>query len=389
MPRPGEPAVGPVAAEHVKSHLDFRLPCALIGARQSNEIPVASCPTCNHDSAIGARFCSRCGTVLPRRICQTCGTANEVDALRCIECGEALRLAMPMAAPMQAEEAAVPHEMGPMARLAELNARSSALAPAPSAPVAAAMARTPVDAAHVVSAAAEPATRNAGNIGNAAGAAGAVTASPPVVRAETEDEAVDLYLDLPRAPAALLDAPTHSGPAHVPGSAPVRPEASPQADESVQWTPADAGLSAAAPPARRGPFAIGAAVLAFGVAVAGGAWLWQRSAQPPPSSSVVRPAADRVPAPLGAPAKPDPEHAVQTPPRSGLPTGQAARPSARMGASAPAQQRGDGVDAAADAALAAAERALASQGRQAPPGASPAAKPRPPTAAASATGRAP
>jgi len=393
------PAGKVALADHVKSHLDFRRPPGIwIGADRSNEIPVALCPTCNHDAVIGARFCSRCGTVLPRRVCRTCGTANEVEALRCIECGEALRQAAPSAAPAQAEEDSIPHDLGPMARLAELNARLSMQAPAPRAPFAAALAPPTERIAAIAPTQDEPATRSAtfdaGVAGGANLASGAISAGSPGIAnavaplapvAEDEAEAVDLYLELPRASVAPAGAPAHGG--AVPG-------ASAPGDAPAEWTPSEAAVSAAAQhgQTRLGPFAIGAAVLAFGVAVAGGAWLWQRSAQgPQPPTSTVRPPADRLPARLGTPAKDDPDRAAQPPPArtAPMPAQAAAQPPERGGASSAVPRRGDGVDAAADAALAAAERALATQGRPASPGASPATRPRPSAAPASGPGTSP
>lgn len=274
-----------------------------------------------------------------------------------------------------------------MARLAELNARSSGQAPAPRAPAAAAVPATPVHADSVVPTQAASSTRSV------ASAVSAAAVSTPPAGAGDETEAVDLYLDLPRASAAPVGDAARAETAQEMASEAALPGASAPADARLQWTAPDAAVSAAAPQrlARLGPYAIGAAALAFGVAVAGGAWLWHRSGQDPQvPSPLVRPPADGRPAQLGAPATDDPTRASQSPPSPTAPSPpQAARSPERSGASGTAPRRGEGVDAAADAALAAAERALAAQARQTPPGTGPAARPRPSAASATGTGTSP
>ncbi len=337
---------------------------------------MASCPTCNHDAQIGARFCSICGTVLPRRVCQVCGTGNEVEALRCIECGGVLRLATPTPSTMQADEADAPHEMGPMARLAELAARP-VHAPIPSPPLVNATPSPPVRAEAPIQAPATALTPIE---------AATPSASPPA--AGDDAQAVDLYLDFARITSAPQGVPPPERPAEATAATSMPPAALAPADTPFGPIEPGAPVLAAAPHplARMAPYTIGAVALGVGIVVAGGPWLFPQSSQAPQAASpATRPAADRPPAPLAPPLKDDPRRAAPSPVSAQPSTpATAALPPERAGASAAAARREGAVDAAADAALAAAERALAPQGRASPSTQRPAARQGMPAASSGA-----
>lgn len=347
---------------------------------------MASCPTCNHDAEIGARFCSICGTVLPRRVCRFCGVANDIEAPRCVECGQTLRQTAPAPTPTSEDEGE--HALGPMARLAELAARP----PQASGPTAAAaMPPSALRPASSTSSTPTLVTRAEAPVQAAAAPSTAPWApvepnrqALPSAGTGEDAEAVDLYLDLAR------PSPAHAGPAPQQRSAEAMASPAPLTSAQMQMQP-DLPLPLFEPAApvvvakphrllRFAPYAIGAAALGVAVVVAGGPWLWPPSS-PRPTTSSVRTPEGRLPPQPESLSRDDPRRVVY-PSVSPVPAApaQAVPASGRPGASAAAPRRGDGVDAAADAALAAAERALATQGRPAAPSQRPVARPATPGA---------
>ncbi len=388
-------------AEHVQSHVDLA-PRELAGPTP-DETQVALCPTCNHDAEIGARFCSICGTALPRRMCLACGTANDIEAFRCVECGEALR---PTAAPAPAPEveSGTRQGLGPLARLAELSARAaSSPVPGPPAeaacttpsptrpppqPAAAILPDLAATMAAVAQAATEPLPASPSPTPTAPFSSTLAQSTSRTTRPAAgpgEAAAVDLYLELPRSGAPARDdarvplpvAEMSAAAATSPST--TMPGTTLEVDVPFEPMPPAAAAAAAAAAAgphrliRLAPYAIGLAAVGIGIVVSGDGWLISRSSPARETAPPARAAQDPQPARPGLPASDDVRPAGQP-----LPSALTTRPPDRTvtAASAAAPQRGPGVDAAADAALAAAERALAAPAGQPSASTSPTARPR-------------
>jgi class 3 adenylate cyclase/tetratricopeptide (TPR) repeat protein len=58
-------------------------------ASASEGEPSLACPACGRETSAGARFCDRCGALLPP-VCRACGATNRTDASFCRSCGTAL-----------------------------------------------------------------------------------------------------------------------------------------------------------------------------------------------------------------------------------------------------------------------------------------------------------
>lgn len=78
----------------------------------------AACPSCGHENRLGAKFCARCRTGLPRG-CPACGAPAALDDLFCTECGADL------------PEAAARAQPGPRQPTGAVTSPTAAVAPAP------------------------------------------------------------------------------------------------------------------------------------------------------------------------------------------------------------------------------------------------------------------